>query len=85
MYLTIPTWLIFLSLGIASFAPVASLWPGWRMAYYGALLMCWVLISVAAMRRMAREERQAKQSRATMLHQLRLAKETEAAARADGA
>jgi hypothetical protein len=79
MKLTIPTWLVFLFLSIASFAPVVSRWPGWWMAYYGALLVCWVLVSVAAMRRVAREERKAKRKLARMLRQLRDAKRAEAA------
>jgi hypothetical protein len=48
MYLPIPIWLVFLLLCIASFAPVVSRWPGWWMAYYGALLLCWVLVSAKA-------------------------------------
>jgi hypothetical protein len=59
MHLTIPTWLAFLFLCVASFAPVASHWPGWWMIYYGALLACWILVSVAALRRVARDERKA--------------------------
>jgi predicted LPLAT superfamily acyltransferase len=53
-----PTWLMFVYLGIASFAPVlVSLRPGrWMSYYYGALLLWWVLGSVAAVRRLAREE-----------------------------
>ena len=52
------TWLMFLYLGIASFAPVVvSLRPGrWMPYYYGALLMWWVLVSLATVRRRAREE-----------------------------
>ena len=79
MKLTIPTWLLFLVLGIASFAPVVSLRPRWWAPYYGALLVCWVLVSVAAMRQVAREDREAKQKLARMLRQLRDAKNTEAA------
>ena len=79
MKLTIPTWLVFLFLGIASFAPVVSLRPGWWVPYYGALLVCWVLVSVAAMRRVAREDRKAKRKLARMLRQLRAAKNAEAA------
>jgi hypothetical protein len=57
----IPTWLMFLFLGIASFAPLVRLRPGrWMPYYYGTLLVCWVLVSVAAMRRVAREDRKAK-------------------------
>ena len=76
----IPTWLMFLFLGIASFAPVVSLRPGWWVPYYyGALLVCWVVVSVAAMRRVAREDRKAKRQPARMLRQLRDAKEAGAA------
>ena len=76
----IPTWLMFLFLGIASFAPVVSLRPGWWVPYYyGALLVCWVVVSVAAMRRVAREDRKAKRQLARMLRQLRDAKEAGAA------
>ena len=77
MSLTVPTWLLYLFLGIASFAPVASLWPGWWTLYYSGLLICWVLLSFAAMRRLARERRQAKQRRARMLRQLRWAQDIE--------
>jgi hypothetical protein len=80
MKLKIPTWLMFLFLGIASFAPVVSLRPGWWVPYYyGALLVCWVVVSVAAMRRVAREDRKAKRQLARMLRQLRDAKEAGAA------
>jgi len=79
MKLTIPTWLLFLVLGIASFAPVVSLRPRWWAPYYGALLVGWVLVSVAAMRQVAREDREAKRKLARMLRQLRDAKNTEAA------
>jgi hypothetical protein len=78
--LKIPTWLMFLFLGIASFAPVVSLRPGWWVPYYyGALLVCWVVVSVAAMRRVAREDRKAKHQLARMLRQLRDPKEAGAA------
>lgn len=77
--LTIPTWLMFLFLVIASFAPLVSLRPGrWMPYYYGALLVCWVLVSVAAMRPVAREERKAKRKLARMLRLLRDAKNAEA-------
>src|SRR6266508_2687464 len=69
MYLPIPTWLVFLFLCIASFAPFASRRPGWWMAYHGALLVCWVLVSVAAMRRVARADRKAKRKVARMLRE----------------
>jgi hypothetical protein len=71
MYLPIPTPLVFLFLGIASFAPTASHWPGWWVAYYGALLVCWVVASVAAMRRVAQEERRAKRKLVKKLRQHR--------------
>ena len=53
-----PTWLMFVYLGIASFAPVVvSLRPGrWMPYYYGALLMWWILVSIVAVRRLGREE-----------------------------
>ena len=79
MKLTIPTWLVFLFLGIASFAPVVSLRPRWWAPYYGALLVCWVVVSVAAMRLVAGEDRKTKRKRARMLRQLRDAKNAEAA------
>jgi hypothetical protein len=79
MKLTIPTWLVFLFLGVASFAPVVSLRPRWWALYYGTLLVCWVLVSVAAVRRVAREERKAKRKLARMLRQLRDTTNAEAA------
>ena len=70
----IPTWLMFLSLGIASFAPVVGSRPGWWVPYYyGALLVWWVLVSVAAVRGVALEDPKAKR-------QLRDAKNAEALA-----
>jgi hypothetical protein len=76
---TIPIWLMLLSLGVASFVPVVSLRPGWWVPYYyGALLGWWVLVSVAAMRRMAREEQKAKRQPARTLPPLRDAKNAEA-------
>jgi hypothetical protein len=71
MYLKIPTWLAFLFLCIASFAPVASAWRGWWVVYYGALLACWILVSVAAMRGVARDERKAKRKLDRMRQRLR--------------
>jgi hypothetical protein len=59
MYLMIPTWMIFVFLVVASFAPVISLRPAWWLPYYGALLMCWVLVVIAALRRAEQEERAA--------------------------
>jgi hypothetical protein len=81
MGMTIPTWLMFLFLGIASLGPHVSLWPRWWIAYYGALLVCWVVMSVADMRRAVREERQAQRNLAGMLGQFRAVPETEAAER----
>jgi hypothetical protein len=78
MYLPIPTWLVFLFLGIASFAPVVRVRPGWWVPYYGALLVCWVVVAVAAKRRLAREDRKAKRKLARMLRHLREAKNAEA-------
>jgi hypothetical protein len=80
MKLTIPTWLMFLILVIASFAPLVSLRPGrWMPYYYGALLVCWVLVAVAAMRQVAREDRRAKRQLARMLRQRWAPKTAEAA------
>ena len=80
MTLKIPTWLMFLFLVTASFAPVVSFRPGrWVPYYYGALLVCWVLVSVAAMRGVAREDQKAKRPLARTLRQLRDAKNAEAA------
>ena len=70
----IPMWLMFLFIGIASFAPVVSLRPAWWMSYYGALLVCWVLMAVAAVRQLGREDREAKRKLARMLRQFRDAK-----------
>ena len=72
---------MFLFLSIASLGPHVSLWSRWWIAYYGALLVCWVLISVADMRRAVREERQAQRDLARVLRQFRAAPETEAAER----
>jgi hypothetical protein len=57
--MTIPTWLMYLFLSVAALGPYVSLWPRWWIAYYGALLVCWVGMSVADVRRAAREERRA--------------------------
>src|ERR1700741_1136226 len=81
MGMTIPTWLMYLFLIIASLGPLVSLWPRWRIAYYGALLVCWVLMSVVDMRRAAREERQAQGNLAGVLRRFRAVPETEAAER----
>lgn len=55
------TRLMFFCLAIASFAPVATgLQPGWWAAYYyGALLVCWVWMSVARVRRAIPEHQKA--------------------------
>jgi hypothetical protein len=71
MNLTIPTWLAFLFLAVAAFAPLVSFSRRWWIPYYGALMVCWVLVSVAAMRRLARQERKAKRKIARMMRQLR--------------
>ena len=70
---------MFLLLGIASLGPHVSLWPRGWIAYYGALLVCWVLMSVADMRRAVREERQAQHNLARTLRQFRAVPETDAA------
>jgi hypothetical protein len=70
MYLPIPTALVFLFLVIASFAPIASTWPGWWLPYYLALLSCWIVTSVAALRRIGRRERKAKRTRARRIREL---------------
>ena len=77
--MTIPTWLMFLFLSIAALGPLVSLWPRWWIAYYGALLVCWVLMSVADMRRAVREGRQTQRNLARILRQFRAGPETEAA------
>jgi hypothetical protein len=53
---------------VASFAPVVSLRPGWWLPYYGALLMCWVLVAIAALRQ---EERTAHHQFRRTLRKLR--------------
>src|SRR5262245_22658559 len=55
MHLPIPTWLLFLFLGIASFAPLASRTSGWLVAYYIALFACWIVVVIAAVRLLVRE------------------------------
>ena len=84
MQLTISTWLVFLFLGIASFAPVVSLRPRWWAPYYGAMLVCWIVVSVAAMRLVARKDRKPKRRLARMLRQLRDAKNADAVRHALG-
>jgi ABC transporter substrate binding protein len=81
MGMTIPTWLMFLFIGIASLGPHVALWRRGWVAYCGALLVCWFLISVTDMRRAAREERQAQRTLARMLSQFRAVSQTEAAER----
>ena len=51
-----PTWLMFVCLAIASFAPVVlGLRPGpWTPYYYGALFVSWIFVSIAVVRRRAR-------------------------------
>jgi len=78
MMLTIPTWLAFVFLGIASFAPVLNLRPVWWALYYGALLACWVLVAVATWRSVAREEQKAKRNLARVLRQVQAANSAEA-------
>ena len=79
MKLTIPTWLAFVYLGIASFAPIVSLRPAWWMPYYGALLACWGLVAFAASRSLAREQRDAKRKLARLLRQIQVTNKAEAA------
>jgi hypothetical protein len=69
MYLPIRTSLLYLLLGIASFAPVISHWPRWWAAYYASLLVCWVVMSFTAMRQVAQKGRQPKPKFARLLHQ----------------
>lgn len=66
------TRLMFLLVAIASFAPVfTSLRPGWWMAYYyGALLLCWVWMCVARVRRSALEDQMAEHLRGGTLRPL---------------
>ena len=77
--MTVPTWLMYLFLAIAAVGPHVSLWPRWWIAYYGALLACWVVMSVGDMRRAAREERQTQRHLARMLQQQRAVPGPEAA------
>jgi hypothetical protein len=71
MYLPIPTWLVFAFLTVAAFAPVAGRWPGWWVVYYGALLVCWVLVSIAALRRAGRADRMRQRKLARLFRQHR--------------
>ena len=54
------TWLKFVFLAVASFAPVGlGLRSGWWVPYYyGALFVSWVLLSTVAERRAAREDQE---------------------------
>jgi hypothetical protein len=74
--LRIPTWLLFAFLTIAAFAPVAGRWRGWWFVYYGALLVCWVWMSVVAARKAAREDRKRQRKIARLLRQHRNAQKT---------
>ena len=60
--------LLVLFFGIASLAPVVSLWPRWWTAYYGALVVCWI-VSFAATRRVAQDERRANLKFVRLLHE----------------
>jgi hypothetical protein len=77
MYLMIPTWLIFVFLVIASFAPIVSLRPGWWIPYYAGLLACWVVAVIAALRRAGQEERAAHQEFVRALREFQHAREDE--------
>jgi hypothetical protein len=70
MHVMIPTWLIFVFLVIASFAPVVSLRPAWWIPYYVGLLACWIATVIAALRRARREERAAHQEFVRTLRRL---------------
>jgi hypothetical protein len=72
---------MFLYLGIASFAPIVmGLRPGWWVPYYyGALLVWWVLVSVATVRRVTREDRKGERRRFRTVRRGLDAKITEAA------
>jgi hypothetical protein len=70
MYLRIPTWLIFLFLVVASFAPVVSARPAWWIPYYAALLACWIGAVIAAFRRARQEERAARREFRRTLREL---------------
>jgi hypothetical protein len=67
MYL--PTWLLFAFLTVSAFAPVAGRWRGWWVAYYGALLVSWVFVSVAAFRKAARAGRMRQRKLARLFRQ----------------
>jgi hypothetical protein len=63
------TSLLVLIFGVASLGPVVSFWPRWWTAYYGFLVMCWIVLSYAARRRVAQEQRQANLKFAGLLHE----------------
>jgi hypothetical protein len=69
MYL--PTWLLFAFLTVSAFAPVAGRWRGWWLVYYGALLVCWIFVSVAAVRKAARAGRMRQRKLARLFRQHR--------------
>jgi membrane protein implicated in regulation of membrane protease activity len=69
--LPIPIWLLFLFLCIAAFAPAASYSSRWLLAYYCVLLMCWVLVTVAGLRLLGRQDREQKRKLNRMLRQFR--------------
>jgi hypothetical protein len=71
MYLLIPTWLIFLFLVVASFAPLVSVRPTWWMPYYGALLVCWIVAAITALRQAEDEERAANQRLLSVIRKFR--------------
>lgn len=60
-----PTWLTFVILGLASFAPfVLGLRPGrWMVSYYGVLFVGWAWTSIARVRGEARDDRWAERPR----------------------
>jgi hypothetical protein len=73
------TSLLVLFFGIASLAPVVSFWSRWWTAYYGVLVVCWIVLWYTATRRVAQEKRQANLKFARLLHE----EEREATAGAD--
>jgi hypothetical protein len=62
-----PTWLTFVILGLASFAPIVlGLRPGrWMVSYYGVLFVGWAWTSIARVRGEARDDRWAERPRGT--------------------
>jgi hypothetical protein len=71
MYLPIRTWLVFLFLSIAAFAPLAGERPDWLIAYYVALFACWIVTAILAVYRLATDDRSTPAER--MLRHLRSA------------